>query len=137
LEDITTKHALIYGLGQCLALIPGVSRSGSTITMGRFLGYSREAAAKFSFYLAIPSVFGAALLELKDVFEDIPAATAVGFPGWPATIIATIISFVVGYIVIKKFMEIIGKISFRPFALYRIGLGVVVLILIATGVFVN
>jgi undecaprenyl-diphosphatase len=131
LSKLTPLRALYYGLAQSLALIPGVSRSGSTIAAGRFMGFTRETAAKFSFYLSIPSVFGAGIFELKDVFEDVGAATSSGFPGWTGVIVATIIAFIVGYLVIAVFMKLISKISFKPFAIYRIVLGITLLISIA------
>ncbi|GHT81627.1 undecaprenyl-diphosphatase [Actinomycetota bacterium] len=131
LEDLGTKSTVLFGLAQCLALAPGVSRSGATISAGRLLGFDRKSAAKFSFYLAIPSVFGAALLELKSALGDVDG---LGFPGWPATIIATVVSFVVGYIVIAAFMKAIERISFKGFAIYRVVLGALMLLLIFTGV---
>lgn len=133
LRDLDQKNALWFGIAQCLALIPGVSRSGSTITMGRFLGFDRRSCAKFSFYLAIPSVFGSALLEVVSVFKhgDINSDL---FPGWGVTCVATVISFVVGYLVIAVFMKVINKISFAPFAIYRIVFGVLVIVLLSFGV---
>lgn len=133
LESITTRQAVFYGLAQCLALIPGVSRSGATMTMGRFMNFDRKSAAKFSFYLAIPSVFGAALLEIVSVVKHGEFGAA-DFPGWELTIIASIVSFIVGYIVIAAFMKIISKISYKPFAIYRIGFGIIILILLFTHV---
>jgi undecaprenyl-diphosphatase len=131
LGDLGVKSSLWFGLAQCFALVPGVSRSGSTIAAGRFLGFDRESAAKFSFYLAIPSVFGAGLFELKDVLEDFNTAAASGWPGWTATIVATVVSFVVGYVVIAAFMKMISKISFKPFAYYRVIVGIITFILLA------
>ncbi|MDR1861481.1 MAG: undecaprenyl-diphosphate phosphatase [Candidatus Ancillula sp.] len=130
LDDLKSKSSVLFGLAQCLALVPGVSRSGATISAGRLLGFNRETAAKYSFYLAIPSVLGAAIFELKDAFGD---AASFGFPGWPATIVATVVSFIVGYIVIAAFMKAISKISFKGFAIYRVILGIVMLVLIFTG----
>jgi undecaprenyl-diphosphatase len=130
LKDLKPKSAFLYGLAQALALVPGVSRSGATIAAGRLLGFNRTTAARFSFYLSIPGVFGAGLLELKDVFENFSAATSVGFPGWFATITATIIAFIVGYLVIALFMRVISRISFKPFAVYRICAGLLILALL-------
>ncbi|MDR0950032.1 MAG: undecaprenyl-diphosphatase UppP [Candidatus Ancillula sp.] len=134
LEDMNTVKSVLFGLAQCLSLIPGVSRSGSTMTLGRLLKFSRAGAAKFSFYMAIPSVFGAAILEIASVFKDGEATAAFGFPGWGPTTIATIVSFVVGYAVIKWFMSVISKISYRPFAIYRVFIGIVIFALLGFGV---
>ncbi|MDR1447498.1 MAG: undecaprenyl-diphosphatase UppP [Candidatus Ancillula sp.] len=126
LKDLKPKSAFLYGLAQSLALVPGVSRSGATISAGRLMGFNRTTAARFSFFLSIPSVFGAGLFELKDVFENFSVATSVGFPGWFATIIATIISFFIGYLVIATFMKVISRISLTPFAIYRILVGLLI-----------
>jgi undecaprenyl-diphosphatase len=120
LEDMKTRPAFLNGVAQSLALIPGVSRSGATISAARLLGFERKAAAQFSFYLSIPSVFGAGIFELRGVFANYSDATSHGFPGWFATVTATIIAFAVGYLVIALFMKLIARISFKPFAIYRI-----------------
>jgi undecaprenyl-diphosphatase len=131
LDNLNGKKSILVGLAQCLALMPGVSRSGATISAGRLLGLKREAAAKFSFYLAIPSVLGAAIFEIKGALGD---TGALGFPGWPATIVATVVSFVSGYIVIKAFMAAMNKISLKGFAIYRVIIGALLFALIAFGV---
>ncbi len=130
LDSLTSKHGLAYGFAQSLALVPGVSRSGATIAMGRVLGYTRESALRYSFLLAIPAVFGSGFYELKTAIgEDNPAA--------PYSLIetfgATIVAFFVGYAVIAWLMKFIATKSFMPFIIYRIVLGTGILILLATG----
>ncbi|MCK9247562.1 MAG: undecaprenyl-diphosphate phosphatase [Solirubrobacteraceae bacterium] len=126
LERLTARDGLLYGLAQSLALIPGVSRSGGTITAGLLLGYRREAAARYAFLLAIPAVLASGLYELKDIGGS-------NAPDWGPTILATVISFVVGYAVIAWLMRWISTRSFAPFVVYRVVLGVVLLVLIAAG----
>ena len=109
-----------------MALVPGVSRSGATISGGLLMGYTREAAARYSFLLAIPAVLASGVFELKD-------AAGGGHVSWGPTIFATIIAFVVGYAVIAWFMKFITTKSFMPFVIYRIALGVTVLALIWFG----
>ena len=130
--DMTAREALIFGIGQMLALIPGVSRSGGTITFGRAMGYTREAAARVSFLMAIPAVFAAAILEAVKSVRS--AAAMPGFPGWGATICATIVSFLVGYVVIIAFLKIVSTFSYRGFAIYRIALAAVVALLLIMSV---
>ncbi|WP_411148164.1 undecaprenyl-diphosphate phosphatase [Streptomyces sp. A30] len=126
LEDLSVKDGLIYGLCQACALIPGVSRSGATISGGLFMGYQREAAARYSFLLAIPAVLASGLFELND-------AMASDHVSWGPTIFATVIAFAVGYAVIAWFMKFISTKSFMPFVYYRVVLGVVVIVLVSTG----
>lgn len=138
LKQLTWPHAIVYGLAQAAALIPGVSRSGGTITAGLFLGYERRAAARYSFLLAIPAVFGSGLFQLyKTIKEPCAAATAGCVPevfnGWE-TAAATLVAFVVGFAVIAFFMNYISKRSFLPFVIYRIALGGALIVLLATGV---
>ncbi|MCL8014869.1 undecaprenyl-diphosphate phosphatase [Streptomyces sp. AS02] len=127
LEDLNVKDGLIFGLCQSAALIPGVSRSGATISGGLFMGYQREAAARYSFLLAIPAVLASGLFELKDAMEG-------GHVSWGPTIFATVIAFVTGYAVIAWFMKFISTKSFMPFVWYRIALGVVIIVLVSAGV---
>ena len=129
LRDLTVPHAAIYGGAQALALIPGVSRSGGTITAGLFLGYERAAAARYSFLLAIPAVFGSGLFEL---YKTIKSPGAEVFTGGE-TAVATVVSFVVGLAVIVFFMNYISKRSFLPFVIYRLALGGTLVVLLATG----
>ncbi|MCZ7434669.1 undecaprenyl-diphosphate phosphatase [Streptomyces sp. WMMC1477] len=128
LEDLTVRDGILYGCCQALALIPGMSRSGSTITGGLFLGYNRAAAARYSFLLAIPAVLASGLLELTEIGEH------GGHVSWGPTILATIVSGLVGYAVIAWFMRFISTRSFLPFVLYRVALGSVLLVLIWMGV---
>lgn len=125
--DLKARHAVIFGLGQALALIPGVSRSGATITAGLAMGFKREFAARYSFLLAIPAVMASGLLEARDISSD-------KFVNWPATIVATLIAFAVGYFVIATLMNYLKSKSFAPFVFYRVLLGFTVLILLSTGV---
>ncbi|QKW18805.1 undecaprenyl-diphosphate phosphatase [Kitasatospora sp. NA04385] len=126
IESLNFKHALIYGAAQSLALIPGVSRSGGTISAGLFLGYSREAAARYSFLLAIPAVLASGGLELLKI-GDGPA------PAWGPTILATLIAFAVGYAAIAWFLKYISHNSFTPFVIYRILLGITIIALVTAG----
>lgn len=130
LDQLSAGHGILYGIAQSLALIPGVSRSGATIAMGRALGYRRESALRYSFLLAIPAVFGSGLYELKQGLED-PAGSPFTLS---QTVIATLVAFVVGYAVIAWLMRYISTKSFTPFVIYRIALGTVLIILLATGV---
>ncbi|WP_369245057.1 undecaprenyl-diphosphate phosphatase [Streptomyces sp. R41] len=126
LEDLNAKDGLLYGLCQAMALVPGVSRSGATISGGLFMGYTREAAARYSFLLAMPAVLASGTFELKDAAEE-------GHISWGPTIFATVIAFAVGYAVIAWFMKFISHKSFMPFVWYRIALGIVIIALVATG----
>ena len=134
MKEMTWKDALIFGIGQMLALIPGVSRSGGTITFGRAMGYTREAAVRVSFLMAIPAVFGAGILEAVSAVKDVATGDAGMFPGWGPTIAAAIVAFVVGYVVIIGFLKFVSTFSYKAFAIYRIGLAVVVALLLITGV---
>ena len=131
LKDLKISHGILYGLAQSLALIPGVSRSGATIAMGRLLGYSREAALRYSFLLALPAVFGSGLYELKGALGQ-SAGTQVF--SLSETFIATSIAFVVGYGVIAWLLKYVITKSFMPFIIYRVVLGSLLLVLLATGV---
>ncbi|AIV37666.1 undecaprenyl-diphosphate phosphatase [Streptomyces sp. R1] len=127
LKDLGVRDGLIYGLCQAAALIPGVSRSGATISGGLFMGYRREAAARYSFLLAIPAVLASGVFELKDAMES-------DHVSWGPTLFATVIAFATGYVVIAWFMKFISTKSFMPFVWYRIALGVVVIALVSMGV---
>jgi undecaprenyl-diphosphatase len=126
LQDLGIKDGLIYGACQAMALVPGVSRSGATISGGLFLGYRREAAARYSFLLAIPAVLASGAFELKDAAEA-------GHVSWGPTLFATVIAFVSGYAVIAWFMKFISSKSFMPFVWYRIALGMAIIVLVGTG----
>ncbi|MDQ0682406.1 undecaprenyl-diphosphatase [Streptomyces achromogenes] len=126
LENLGVKDGLIFGLCQACALIPGVSRSGATISGGLFMGYKREAAARYSFLLAIPAVLASGVFETKDALEG-------GHVAWGPTLFATVIAFATGYAVIAWFMKFISTKSFMPFVYYRVVLGIVIIALVATG----
>ncbi|MCY7396257.1 MAG: undecaprenyl-diphosphate phosphatase [Nocardioides sp.] len=128
LKDIGLRDAVLMGLAQAAAIVPGVSRSGATLSMGRLLGYEREAATRYAFLLAIPAVVGAGLFELKEI------PNGDNTYGWGPTIVATIISFVVGYAAIAWLLRYVSTRSYTPFVVYRVVLGVVVLVLLGTGV---
>jgi undecaprenyl-diphosphatase len=131
LATLTNKHGLYYGLAQAMALIPGVSRSGATIAMGRALGYSRESALRYSFLLAIPAVFGSGFYQLSQgLTEDVSTSVF----SLAETVAATAIAFVVGYLVIAWLIKFVMTKSFMPFIIYRIALGSTLLVLLATGV---
>ncbi|WP_228981565.1 undecaprenyl-diphosphate phosphatase [Streptomyces sp. DH12] len=126
LRDLGVKDGLIFGLCQAMALIPGVSRSGATISGGLLMNYTREAAARYSFLLAVPAVLASGLFELKAVGE--------GHVAWGPTVFATVVAFGVGYAVIAWFMKFITTRSFMPFVVYRIVLGLALFALIWLGV---
>ena len=129
LDDFTFGDGLLCGLGQALALIPGVSRSGATTTMGLALGFARPAAAEYAFLLAVPAVFASGLFELRESFRN-PGPYSL-----KKTALATCFSFAVGLATISLLMRFISKRSFLPFSIYRLLLGAKLLILISRGVF--
>lgn len=131
LQDLTVKHGIFYGLFQALALIPGVSRSGGTITGGLLMGYTREAATRYSFLLAIPAVFASGLYKLYKVLGD---EGVVGPYGLGETFVATAIAFVVGFVMVGWLLRYISTHSFKLFVWYRIGLGILLYVLLATHV---
>lgn len=128
LDQLTWKHGLLYGLAQCLALIPGVSRSGGTIAAGLAMGYRREAAARYAFLLAIPAVFGSGLFQAAKIGTLDPNAA------WGPIIVATVIAFVVGLGVIHWLLKYVSTHDYRWFVVYRVALAVVVAALLITGV---
>ena len=127
IDDLDTRDGIIYGVAQSAALVPGVSRSGATITAGLFLGYTRPDAARFSFLLSVPAIVGSGLWELRDIGEG-------NSPGLGATLLATLVSFVVGYAAIAWLLRWLGSHSTMIFVVYRIVLGVLVLSLVGGGV---
>jgi undecaprenyl-diphosphatase len=131
LDQLSNKHGLLYGAAQALALVPGVSRSGATIAMGRFLGYSREAALRYSFLLALPAVFGSGFYQLKKAFSSDAEPNVFSIP---ETLAATAVAFVIGYIIIAWLLKFVATRSFMPFIIYRVVLGSLLLVLLATGV---
>jgi undecaprenyl-diphosphatase len=130
LTQLNARDGIAYGFAQSLALIPGVSRSGATIALGRVLGYQREAALRYSFLLALPAVFGSGLYELKSALDgSSPSPFAM-----PEIFGATVTAFIVGYAVIAWLMKFISTKSFAPFVIYRVILGSALLVALATGV---
>lgn len=128
LRDLTWRDGLIFGFAQAMALIPGVSRSGGTITAGLLMGYTREAAARYSFLLAVPAVFGSGFYQLfKSIGEDNPIG-----PG--PTALATLLAFLSGYAVIVFFLRLVSTRSYFPFVYYRIVIGFGLLALLIAGV---
>lgn len=130
-EKLTFKDSIIVGFAQCLALLPGVSRSGATISAGLFLGLNREVAARFGFLLAIPAVFASGLFSLPDAFH--PVGEGMSASG-PQLLVATVIAFVVGFAAVAWFLRFLVRHSMYWFVGYRVMLGTVVLILLGTGV---
>jgi undecaprenyl-diphosphatase len=130
IKDLNYKHGIAYGLGQALALVPGVSRSGGTITVGLFLGYSREAAARYSFLLAIPAVLGSGLFQFFSTYGDLSQELLL------ATIVATVISGIVGLSVIHFLLKYLQKGSFLPFVVWRLAVGGWLLFMLTTGAIV-
>lgn len=129
-DELTMKDAIIMGLCQCLALIPGVSRSGGTISGGLFLGLDREVATRFSFLLAIPAVLASGLFSLPDAFDPAAGQAASGMQ----LLVGTAVAFVVGYASIAWLLKFVSNHSFEWFAAYRIPVGIFVMILLAVGV---
>jgi undecaprenyl-diphosphatase len=131
LGDLTLGHGVAFGLAQAMALIPGVSRSGGTISMGLFLGYTRAAAARYSFLLAVPAVLGSGAYQAQQALtgatEDEPVV-------WGPTIVATVIAFGVGLSVIAWLLRYLDRGTFTPFVVYRIVVGLLVLGLVLGGV---
>lgn len=128
IDQLNVRDGLWFGLWQALALVPGASRSGATITGGLFLGYRREAAARYSFLLAIPAVLGSGALELTEIGGEGSTVS------WGPTLFATAVAFVVGYAVIAWFMKWVSTSSLTPFVWYRIVVGVLILALVWAGV---
>ncbi|MCE0764686.1 undecaprenyl-diphosphate phosphatase [Pseudonocardia kujensis] len=125
IEQLTVKDGILLGFAQALALIPGVSRSGGTITAGLFLGLERAAAVRYSFLLAIPAVVAAGVFQLKDV--------TAGDTTVPQMVVATVIAFVVGYAVIAWLLRFVERNSVYVFVAYRIALGVALMAALGIG----
>jgi len=127
IQDLNYRHGILFGLGLALALVPGVSRSGGTITVGLFLGYSREAAARYSFLLAIPAVLASGLFQFFASFQDLTSELLT------ATIVATLVSGVVGLSAIQFLLKYLQKGSFLPFVIWRLVVGGWLLFMLSTG----
>lgn len=124
----TWRDTLFIGIWQCLALIPGVSRSGATISAGLLKGMDRTSATRLSFFLAIPALLAAGLLQAVTRADDIA-----GGVGWPATIIASTVSFITAYIAIAWLLRYVAHHNFNIFIYYRVALGILLVILLASG----
>jgi undecaprenyl-diphosphatase len=125
--DLTVRDGVLFGLAQSLALIPGVSRSGATISAGLAMGYTRGAATRYAFLLAVPAVLASGMFEARKIGDEANVA-------WGPTLLATAIAFVVGFAVIRWLMGYLSRGTFLPFVLYRLGLGGILLILLGAGV---
>ena len=131
LSSLSTRDAIFYGLAQSLALVPGVSRSGATIAMGRILGYDRVSALRYSFLLALPAVFASGFFELFKALSDTASESSYSLT---QTFVATVVAFVVGYAMIAWLLKFVATKSFMPFVIYRVLLGTTVLVLLSSGV---
>jgi undecaprenyl-diphosphatase len=128
LPELTYRHGILYGFAQALALIPGVSRSGGTITAGLLMGYTREAAARYSFLLAIPAVFGSGVFQLVKSYDEQGPFTL------PETALATLVAFFVGFAIIGWFLRFVSTRGYGFFVWYRILLGLGLYLLLGFGV---
>lgn len=126
ITSLTARNAIALGFAQAAALIPGVSRSGATITMGLALGFNREAATRYAFLLAIPAVLGSGFYEATRIGRDPDIA-------WGQTIVATLIAFAVGYGVIAWLLRYLRTGSYLPFVAYRLALAALIVGLLLTG----
>ena len=126
LTELNSRDGVIYGLGQAMALIPGVSRSGATISTGLALGYTRESAARYSFLLAVPAVLASGFYEMTKIGGESGAA-------WGPTLLAAVIAFFVGIAVIAWLLRWVITKTFLPFVIYRILLGFAVILLLWVG----
>jgi undecaprenyl-diphosphatase len=126
--DVTWKDTLIIGVAQCLALIPGISRSGATMSAGLLRDFDRVTVTRLSFFLSIPALLAAAVLQTVSEFGNISDGV-----GWPATILATLVSGIVGYLAVNWLLKFIAGHTYTLFIVYRVILGTVVLLLVATG----
>jgi len=127
ISELNVKSGLAFGFGQALALIPGVSRSGGSITVGLMLGFTREAAARYSFLLAIPAVLAAGTYQFAKSFGDLPPDLLV------ATLFATLVSFVSGLAVIAWLLKYLIRGTYLPFVIWRILVGCFLIVLLTTG----
>ena len=127
-KDITWKDTLIIGTVQCLALIPGVSRSGATMSVGLLRGFDRVTVTKLSFFLSIPALTAAGVLQSVTQYQNISTGV-----GWVPTIVATLVSFVVAYSTVSWLLRFIASHSYMVFIIYRLILGGVLIVLLTTG----
>lgn len=129
LDQLSVRDGIIFGLAQAMALIPGVSRSGGSITAGLLLGYTREAAARYSFLLAIPAVFGSGFYKLLGSFGEQTGPYSMG-----QTLLATVVGFFVAYVIIGWFLKYVSQNSYTLFVNYRILLGLFVYVMLGFGI---
>ncbi len=130
IEEMSWHDALIIGLLQCVAVLPGVSRSGTTISVGTRLGFTNEAAARFSFYLAIPAIFGAVLLETVDLIKEYSSAPELVSISIPLTLIGLIVSFLVGFVALKLLLHLLKTKKFSYFGYYCLVLSLITFIMV-------
>lgn len=128
-KDVTWKDTVMIGVAQCIALIPGVSRSGATMSAGLFAGLDRLTATRLSFFLGIPALLAAGTMQAVTKFDDI----AIHGVGWGQTIVATIVSGVVGYLSIAWLLKFVARHNFNAFVGYRIALGLIIIMLLMRG----
>ena len=131
-RKVTTQNAFIIGLFQCLAMVPGVSRSMATIFGGMQQGLTRRQAAEYSFFLAVPTMFGATLLKAYKLYKD-PAMSGVFEANWHTLLIGNVVAFIVALLAIKFFIDFVTKYGFRAFGYYRIILSVTLAIALLCG----
>jgi undecaprenyl-diphosphatase len=129
LDQLTIRDGLVYGIAQACALIPGVSRSGATISSGLFLGYTREAATRYAFLLAVPAVLVSGLYEATKIGDGDPDNAV----DWGPTLLATVIAFAVGYVIIAWLLKYVSSHSYRPFVIYRIVVGIAIIVALLAG----
>jgi undecaprenyl-diphosphatase len=127
-KDVTWRDTLMIGAVQCLALFPGVSRSGATISAGLFRGLDRVTVTRLSFFLGIPALTAAGILEAISQASNISNGV-----GWAATLLATVVSFFVAYASIAWLLKFVANHSFKAFIVYRVALGLLLIVLLATG----
>ena len=127
IKELTFGSAIGFGLGQMLSVIPGVSRSGASISFGLIAGFNRAAAARFSFLIGIPAVLASGLIQFKDSYQNLDTDALTG------TLIATVTSFIVGYLVIAGLLKYLNKGSFLPFVIWRVCVGIGLLVLLSLG----
>ncbi len=127
-SDVTWRDTLIIGIVQCVALVPGVSRSGATMSAGLLREIDRVAVTRLSFFLSIPALTGAGILQTISEFNNISAGV-----GWGPTIVATLVSFAVAFVAISWLLRYIARHNYSIFIIYRVALGVFVLALVASG----
>ena len=127
-KDTTWKDTLFIGILQCLALIPGVSRSGATMSAGLIRGLDRVAVTRLSFFLAIPALLAAATLQVASEFNNVSNGV-----GWGATIIATITSFIVAYFTIDWLLKFVSRHTYTAFIVYRLIVGLLIILLLLVG----